>query len=256
MTNGTAPGWMTRRRLLGAGALGVAAVGFYRKGAFDRLFGTPEFNFTELDDPAGFRVLESGPITTGGVPLFGLDQDKPQPLLDAERHIDRDLCDALFGGPGAAGPVPAAYFYDYQCPICKRLSPAIRAQPGLSLTWHDLAGLGPASEIAARASIAARAQGGFDAFHDRLMRARFQPTEGYIGSVAQSIGLDKNRLLADMNSPQVSQAMWLSRALAAKLGLVGTPGLVIGRTIVIGDINQADLSRLVALESNEGGFCT
>ena len=39
-----------------------------------------------------------------------------------------------------------------------------------------------------------------------------------------------------------------NRALAARLGLSGTPALVVGRTIVSGAISEDDLERLIALE--------
>lgn len=245
----------TRRQLLGAGALAVAAVGFYRKGAFDRLLSKPGFNFIPIADPAGFRILESGATTIGGVPLFGLDTDVPPELIIAEQQVNDDICAALFSQPTKPGTIPAAYFYDYQCPICRRLTPTLRAQSGITLTWHDLAGLGPASETAAKAAIAARAQGQFDAFHDRLMRASFQPNEGYILSLADSIGLDKTRLVTDMNAAETSNQMWLSRALADRLAMAGTPGLVIGRTIILGDITASKLQQIVDLETARPQTC-
>lgn len=248
-------GPFTRRRLLGAAALAVAAVGFYRKGAFDRLLSKPTFRFEPLADPAGFRILESGPTTIGGVPLFGLETDVPPELIAAYQQIDENICAALFDKPVAQDTVPAAYFYDYQCPICRRLTPILRAQSGITLTWHDLAGLGPASETAAKAAIAARSQGAFDTFHDRLMRAAFQPNEGYILALAESIGLDNTQLIEDMNAPETTKRVWLSRALAERLAMAGTPGLVIGRTIILGDISAKKLQQIVDLETAREQSC-
>ncbi|MGR3662584.1 MAG: DsbA family protein [Paracoccaceae bacterium] len=255
MTQTPSTGLFTRRQLLGAAALAVAAVGFYRKGAFDRLLSKPAFNFEPLGNPAGYRILESGPSTIGGVPLFGLDTDVPPELIVADQKIDDNICATLFDKPTAPDTVPAAYFYDYQCPICRRLTPVLRAQSGITLTWHDLAGLGPASESAAKAAIAARAQGQFDAFHDRLMRAAFHPDEGYILALADSIGLDKSQLLKDMVSPETTNRMWLSRALADRLAMAGTPGLVIGRTIILGDITASKLQQIVDLEAARPQSC-
>lgn len=247
-------GLFYRRTVLGLGAGGVAVYAAYRAGLFGRLFGPAPFDFQAMEAPSGFRRLPSGPVTGGSVPLFGLDGEKPPELLAAQEAVTSDLCGTLFPNI-APGSVPVAYFYDYQCPICRRLTPMLRDIPGLTLNWHDLAGLGAASETAARAAIAAREQGAFDAFHDRLMRARFQPNEGYILSLAESAGIDGDRLLTDMGSVKTTDQMWLSRALANKFALIGTPGLVVGRTAVLGDISRSDLTRLVALERENPGPC-
>lgn len=246
---------LTRRQLAGVGAILIAGYGFYRKGAFDDLIPNADFSFETLSDPAGFRAVQSGPTTADGVPLFSLDQGIPPELTAADREIDQDICAALFDKPAAPDTVPAAYFYDYQCPLCRRLTPKLRAQSGITLTWHDLASLGPVSETAARAAIAARNQNTFDEFHDRLMRAAFQPDAGYISALADSIGLDKDQLIDDMNQPETTRQLWLSRALADRFAMAGTPGLVIGRTVIHGDISQQNLQQLVELEATRRQIC-
>ncbi|MGR3344646.1 MAG: DsbA family protein, partial [Paracoccaceae bacterium] len=230
-----------RRLVIGAAALGVIGFAGYRGGWLSGLLPERAFDFEVMSDPAGYRILPSGPISAGGVPLFGLEGEKPAGLLDAEAVVERDICRALFGsGARVDGAVPIAYFFDYECPICRRLTPRLRALNGVQIAWHDLAGLGPGSLMAARATIAAGAQGAYHAFHDRLMRARFQANDGYVRALATSIGIDADRLIADMDNPAVAQRMFLSRALADKFGMIGTPGMVVGRTVVIGDINARD----------------
>jgi len=245
-----------RRKILLGGALlavgGIAAAG-WRTG-LPLPARLPEF--APMPALPGYRLLKGGPLTPGGVPLFGLEQPPPAGLEAARGEVARDLCGALFGDAlGVANAVPVAYFFDFQCPVCRRLSPRLRRLEGIAISWHDLAGLGPASEVAARAAIAARAQGAGDAFHDRLMRARFQPNEAYVKALAEGMGLDVPRLLEDMASDAVERRMWLSRALAGKLGMAGTPGLVIGRTVIIGDQPDKLLRRIVAVERAEPGPC-
>ncbi len=247
--SGPARPMISRRALAAVLGVGALAVAGYRSGVLGRLMPQKPLPFAPMKDLAGFRVLRTGSITAGGVPLFGLDTEKPAGLVAAEKRISSDFCAALFGDTIAPGRVPMAYFFDYQCPICRRLTPRLRALQGVSIAWHDLAGLGPASETAARATIAAGFQGAYDTFHDRLMRARFQATDGYVAQLADGLGLDSDRLLRDMQSPAVGERMWLSRALANRLGMVGTPGLVIGRSVVIGDLNDGDLARIIAGET-------
>jgi len=238
-----------RRNLLAVGLLVGGIYALSRTGAVSRLMPASALAFKELDDPPGFRAIPGGAVTFASVPMFGLEDKKPEGLRAAEAHVRDNLCEALFGPePVPQGIVPIAYFYDYQCPICRRLTPLLRRLKGVRISWHDLVGLGPASETAARASIAAARQGKFDALHDRLMRAVFKPDEAYVRSIAASVGLDADRLLADMKDPDTTARIWASRATASRFGMVGTPGLVVGRTVVIGDISEAKLNRLVADE--------
>jgi len=253
-----APKQLDRRRLIiGAGALAVIGYAGVQAGWLGRILPAKALRYQPIDKPPGFRKLPSGAITAGFNPFIGLDGPPPQALLDAEQQVSGDVCFALYGDkPGPDAPVQIAYFFDYQCPICRRLTPRLRALKGVDITWHDLAALGPASEMAARASIAAGFQGAYDQFHDRLMRARFLATEGYVTALADSAGIDAERLVADMQSQAVNNRMWLSRATANQFGMVGTPGMVIGRTVVIGDINNADLARLIAEETADPGICS
>ena len=245
-----APAPVTRRGVLAALAAVAAGLAVWRS----PLITAGPLPFTDLASPPGFRQLKGGPVSMASGLFVGLDSTAPEGLKMVRAEVAADLCAALFDST-APGTVPVGYFYDYQCPICRRLTPRLRALDGVTITWHDLAGLGPASELAARAAIAARQQGAFDAFHDRLMRAAFQPTTAYVTALAESAGIDAKRLLADMNAPDITRRMNRSQAVADVFGLPGTPGLVIGRTLVIGDVDDRTLQRLVRLELAEPGRC-
>ena len=249
------PSGTTRRGLAAVLGLGALAVAGYRAGCLGALLPGGSLEFEPMPGLPEYRMVKGGRVTASGVPLFGLDTEIPAGLAEAETELERDLCAALFRSQQKAGLVPVAYFFDFQCPICRRLTPRLRALQGITLTLHDLAGLGPVSETAARAAIAADMQGAGAAFHDRLMRARFQADTAYVAAVAETMGLDARRLLADMPSDAVTRRMWLSRALANRFGMPGTPGLVIGRTVIMGDVNDATLRRLVAEERRDPGPC-
>lgn len=241
---------VSRRAVLAGIAAAATGVALWRSPLI-----TPEpLPFTDMAEPAGFRQLRAGSVSPTGAIFAGLDGPASAQQDNAAADVAADLCGALFRST-APETIPVAYFYDYQCPICRRLTPRLRDLEGVTLTWHDLAGLGAASETAARAAIAARNQGAFDAFHDRMMRAAFQPTEGYVAALADSTGIDAARLLADMQSPEVARQMNRSQALAEIFGMPGTPGLVIGRTLVVGDVDERTLARVVALEREAPGRC-
>ncbi len=245
-----------RRLIVGLGALAVIGYAGIQAGWHRRLLPQKPLPFQPLQTPAGYRLLQGGAITGARDPFIGLATEIPAALTRAKADVARDICAALFArNPARAGQVPLAYFFDYQCPICRRLTPRLRALNGVAVNWHDLAALGEGSRMAARAAIAARNQGAYDLFHDRLMRARFQATDAYVAALADSVGIDPVQLVADMQSPAVVAQMWRSRATAELFGLPGTPGMVVGRTVVIGDISAVDLARLIELEAADPGVC-
>ena len=70
--------------------------------------------------------------------------------------------------------------------------------------------------------------------------------------LAQRLGLDPSRLAADMSTADVNDQIAKSKGLASILGFRGTPGLVVGRTLVNGAIDDAELMSLIERERTEG----
>ena len=213
------------------------------------------FAFSEIPGLPGFRRLESGEVSGPRMdPFLGLRAPDapppPRPLPPGE------LCAALFGDapPPGAGTVTVASFSDYYCPYCRDLTArlAARAGTGVAVVWHELPILGDASAAAARAALAADMQGAYAAFQARLLRTSFQPNDAYLTELGRSLGLDTTRLLADVRGAEVARRLETSARAAATLGIVATPALVVGRTLVSGAITDDRLDALLALERAEG----
>ncbi|TCP38660.1 DsbA family protein [Rhodovulum marinum] len=245
-----------RRNLLWLGGIALAYLALARGPGLVRRAFPPAFPFQDIPGLPGFRRIARGDVTAAPPLLIGLDPDAPRapgPGLDALRA---DPCTALFGGAQGGGPVPVAYFSDVRCPWCRVLTPLLLdraggAAPAIRLAWHPLPLLGETSVIAARAAIAAEAQGAGAAVHARLSGTRLVPTPAALRRLAGETGIDPDRLLADMTAPRVDDRLAVSRGLADLFGFPGTPALVIGRTAVLGRIAAADLDRLIALEASE-----
>ena len=215
------------------------------------------FDFEEIDNPSGFRRIAGGEIT--GLPsfLFGLDARDAADLTAEVQAARSDLCQVLFGGTLDPNVVPIAYFSDYNCPYCRVLTERLanveaQSAGGVQIAWHEWPVFGPTSVLSARAALAADMQGAYIAFHKHLMRSRFVPTERYLANIAQDLGADPERLLADMNSPDVSSRLRNTEAVAQIFGFAGTPSLVVGRTVVIGSVSEATLTALVEQERRDG----
>ena len=215
-----------------------------------------EFEFEPLADFPGFRRLAAGNVSGGVDPFFGLSERLPDqaPLFKNELN---NPCLALFGAGGwADGTVPIAIFNDFNCPYCKvletQLIEKVDRDEGLTLSWHDMPLLGPGSMLAARTALAARFAEKEREAREYLWRHGTRPGAAAQARMAQALGLDMGWFRREMESQRVAQALARSMALGARLGIPGTPGTVIGRTLVIGAIRPPDLNRLFELEREEG----
>ena len=81
------------------------------------------------------------------------------------------------------------------------------------------------------------------------MRTPLVAEEASVLRVAADIGLDVDLLAKDMASAEVKEELNRTRALADVFGFIGTPGLVIGRTVLNGAIPYALLRRIVEDEA-------
>ncbi|TGD41305.1 hypothetical protein EEB11_19110 [Pseudotabrizicola sediminis] len=241
---------MKRRDVLVVGGL-VALVYGLRALPWDRLVGSgPEFvEITEL--PPFRRLAVQGQSSGAGAALLGIDRASDD--ADARRTraaaVRAEMCLALFGAEIEPGVVPIAYFSEFRCPYCraleKDLDRLLAERPGaFRIVQHELPIFGPPSVLAARASVAAARQGMQQELRQRFMRTPLVADEVSVYRVASSIGIDTNRLARDIGSPDVQEELDTSRALADVLGFVGTPGLVIGRTVLNGAIPYALLRRI------------
>jgi protein-disulfide isomerase len=151
-------------------------------------------------------------------------------------------------GGNPDGDVTLVEFFDYHCAYCRRVVSSVRAlmdeDPDLRLVFKDLPVLGPDSVRAAKAALASRKQNGYVPFHFALMASDDLSIEG-IRAAAAAVGLDPKRLEADMDSPEVNQAIDANYALANELGIQGTPAFVIGDQLIPGAVDKARLEQLI-----------
>jgi len=176
-------------------------------------------------------------------------KDKSVQALAAHRQeVLNDPLSPVAGNPN--GNVTLVEFFDYRCPYCKQVEPALEKLVGddrqLRFVFKEFPVLGPDSETAARVALAARKQGKYDAFHRAMMATSGHIDEAVIYKVAASVGLDLDRLKQDMKSPDVDKELKANLELGKKLDLDGTPSFIVGDTIIPGAIGAEDLKQLVA----------
>lgn len=159
-----------------------------------------------------------------------------QPRGDARYRIE----------PGASGvrgvadaPVVVVAFVDFQCPFCRRawkeelVGILDRYPQDVALSVRNLPlPIHNAATGAAKAALAAGAQGKYWEFHDRLL--------GHDGSLGRSafvawaaeLGLDEAKFLAVLDDPATAKVVEDDTRLANRVGVSGTPGFFVnGRHI-------------------------
>ena len=162
-----------------------------------------------------------------------------------------DPASPIGGNPD--GDVTMVVFFDYRCGYCKgvhrTMTAALEQDPRLRVVFKEFPVLGLVSVAASRAALAVHRQNPdkYVAFHGALMKRRGRLTKPSILRIARDTGFDVKSLEADMASPEIDQAIERNLAVAAALGITGTPTFVIGDKIVPGAVSLKTMKRLIAL---------
>ena len=166
-----------------------------------------------------------------------------------------DQGDPVMGN--ANGTITLYEFSDYNCGYCKRvfepIQQLVRDNPDVRLVIKEFPILSQSSLVAAKAAIAAEMQGKFGDYHVAMMTYRGQITDAVVMRMAAQAGVDIEQLKSDMESPKTMAIIQRTREAAAALEINGTPGLVVGDTVVPGAIGLDELVKLIAEERNKQG---
>jgi protein-disulfide isomerase len=146
---------------------------------------------------------------------------------------------------GAANAdVTLVEFFDYACGYCRasndHIARLLREDPRLRVVWREYPVLGPASEQAAVASLAAAQAGRYRPFYDALFGAG-RPTEQSIAAARAAVGIGPARL-TDEYRTELQRNYQLARALGAS----GTPTFVVGDQVLHGAVGYDALRAAIA----------
>lgn len=200
----------------------------------------------------------------------------PAPAADSSGDEVTDYLASLArreeGDPMAVGdvdaPVVMVSYSEFQCPFCGRF--ARETEPelvqryvesgDLRIEWRDFPYLGPESETAAHAGRAAAEQDGFWQFAEAMFADQQSPNSGaltpeFLADVAEGVGLDREQFLADLESPEVADAVARDFEEGQSIGVTGTPAFLVNGRPVIGAQPTDTFVEVVeqALAEAEGG---
>ena len=166
----------------------------------------------------------------------------------------RSPLDFVAGNPN--GKVTVVEFFDYNCPYCKRAHHDVAAlidnEKDVRIVFKEFPILGEASTFASRAAIAAKKQGKYLELYNALLSVDGRVDAARVMSLAQTAGLDIERLRKDMQAPDIDDSIKLSHGLAEKLGISGTPTFIIGDQMYPGAVGVPILRQQIASVRQSG----
>jgi protein-disulfide isomerase len=182
-------------------------------------------------------------------------QKQAQALVDRREELLHAAADPVIGNPN--GDVTVVEFFDYRCPYCKSVAAAfvdLYDKDGkVRLVLKEFPILGPESEFASKAALAAQKQGKYRELHLAMMSFKGKMTNDDVRQLAAKVGLDVAKLEQDMQDPAITETINRNYALAEALGIKGTPAFIIGNELVPGAITADQMQkRIAAVRDTQG----
>lgn len=165
--------------------------------------------------------------------------------------LERDRRDHVLNPDG---DITVVQFFDYDCGYCKVIAPEIlemaRTQPNVRFVFKDFVIRTEASDYAAAGASLAKTPEQFADLYRALMQAK-PLTEEQITRVLTANGIDPAAARAAQRDPARQVYLNDVRALAADMGIDGTPAFVVGDSVVHG-ADPASLKAAIAAEKRKG----
>jgi protein-disulfide isomerase len=156
-------------------------------------------------------------------------------ILEKKASIFKAPTDFVWGNP--KGNVTVVEFFDYNCGWCKKavdeLTKLTKADPNVRVIFKELPIFGENSVNASKAAMASVRQGKYFEYHVALMKEK-QVTKDNLFKIAEKVGLNVDKLKADMADPAIEAALKENGVIAAALGIEGTPGFIVDTKVNVG----------------------
>ena len=175
-------------------------------------------------------------------------------IVDNAKDIFRAEGDLVVGNP--EGKITLVEYFDYNCGYCKRsvsdVDKLMQENKDLRIVFKEWPILGPGSTYAAKAAMASRKQNKYWEFHVALMAERGLDEEK-VHKVAQGLGLDVEKLKADMQDPEIQKILDRNMKTAEALGIQGTPAFLVDDQMFPGAVGYSALAEAVGKVRDAGG---
>ncbi|MGZ5311051.1 MAG: DsbA family protein [Solirubrobacterales bacterium] len=160
------------------------------------------------------------------------------PPLSGEDHVD---------GPEGA-ELELVMYGDFQCPYCAGAFPIVKGVRDrlsgrllFAFRHFPLRDVHPDAQRAAEVSEAAAAQGAFWPMHDRLYESRGALAEGNLIAHARELGLDADRVAAELASGAHASRVERDVESGLACGVAGTPAFFVNGRLHDGSFDAQTL---------------
>jgi protein-disulfide isomerase len=168
-------------------------------------------------------------------------------IVEKKATIFKAPTDFVAGNP--KGEISVVEFFDYNCGWCKKavdeLTKLIKADTNVRIVMKELPIFGENSTAAAKAAMASLKQGKYWEFHLALMKEK-QVTKDNLFQIAAKVGLNVDKLKADMADPSIDAALKETMIIAQELGIEGTPGFIIDSRVNVGFVPADGIKEILA----------
>lgn len=169
------------------------------------------------------------------------------------KHRDELFNDANSPGIGDAktADVTLVEFFDYHCGYCKHMLPDLaklaKEDKKLRIVFREFPILGEDSVTAARAALAVHrvAKDKYFDFHSALMKQQGKFDEKTLLDIAKKVGVNADKVKAEMAKPEVAAMIEKNRELAESLGIRGTPAIIVGNEFMPGAMSYDDMKKAI-----------
>ena len=172
--------------------------------------------------------------------------------MDARLSPPLEEIDHVRGEAGAE--LELVMFGDFQCPFClgaQSIVRRVRERLGERLLFAfrhlPIPERHPLAPLAAEASESAAAQGRFWEYHDELFKAQPKLSRETMLAVGRDLGLDAERIAAEIDAEAHSERIGRDLASAGRSGATGTPSFFANGAHHFGSYDAASL--IEALEA-------
>lgn len=201
-------------------------------------------------------LLENPEVLMEAIAVLEQRQAEEQVETDRARvaaNADDLLNDGYsWEGGNPDGDVTLVEFMDYRCSFCRRAHPEvqelIRSDGNIRYIVKEYPILGDESVAATRFAIAVKNVEGDEAYktvHDQLITLRGTMNEDTFARISDSLGLDTDAILVEMQSDEISERIQANYQLAQRLEISGTPSFVFNTDLVRGYVPLASMRDIV-----------
>ena len=160
------------------------------------------------------------------------------------------------------GKVTVVEFFDYNCGYCRKafsnLVSLTKDDKDVRVVFVEFPILSEESRLASQAAIASTKQNKYFEFHRALMEHNGPIKEDTIFKTAAAIGLDVEKLKADMDAPEVNEQIEKNLQLGTAMGVQGTPAIFVGDQAIPGapeDLTKILKTAVVGIREKGCSIC-